>query len=365
MDSMKNFNFDTIIIGSGQAGLSAAYYLKKADQNFVVLTKDNRVGDNWRKRWDSLKLFTPAFYNNLPGMSFLSEDPDYLPDKNETGDFLETYSKEFKLPIKFNNEVIEIVRDGNLFSIKTKTEIYHTKNVIVAAGAFQTPFIPEFSKDISESVFQIHSSFYKNPNQLKEGNVLVVGAGSSGLQISTEIKNESEIKRIVWLSGPDTGTFPRKLFGIDIYHFLAPTIFKIPTKTFLGKIVKAVSYRHGDLALRPTYKKMIKSGVKRIGRTIGVKNGFPITEKSIPLEIENIIWCTGFKNNFNWIKLNIFNENGFPIHTRGIINKEPGIYFLGLHFQHTISSSLLGGVKKDAEFIINFITNNSGFKNKA
>ncbi len=357
MEEINIPKYDTIIIGSGQAGLSAGYYLKKLGQNFIILTKDNRIGDNWRERWDSLRLFTPAFYNNLPGMKFPSDDPDYLPDKNETADFLENFSKEFDLPICFNTEVISLEGREHSFIIKTKSDSYFAKNVIVATGAFHNPHIPEFASDLPESIFQIHSSHYKNPNQLKEGDVLVVGAGSSGLQIAAEIAEQKNSNTNVWLSGPNTGTFPRHILWIDIYHFYAATVFKIPIKSFIGKIIKLVSYRHGDLALRPTYKKMLKAGVKRIGRTIGVKEGYPLIEKDISLNVKNIIWCTGFRYNFDWIKFDIFDDKRFPINERGIVQKVPGIYFLGLHFQYTISSSLLGGVKKDAEYIVKHLSN--------
>jgi len=259
MEEINIPKYDTIIIGSGQAGLSAGYYLKKLGQNFIILTKDNRIGDNWRERWDSLRLFTPAFYNNLPGMKFPSVDPEYLPDKNETADFLEKFSKKFDLPICFNTEVISLEVREHSFIIKTKSDSYFAKNVIVATGAFHNPHIPEFAYDLPDSIFQIHSSHYKNPNQLIEGDVLVVGAGSSGLQIAAEIAEQKKPRINVWLSGPNTGTFPRHILWIDIYHFYAATVFKIPIKSFIGKMIKLVSYRHGDLALRPTYKKMLKA----------------------------------------------------------------------------------------------------------
>ena len=359
MAEINNSGYDTIIIGAGQAGLSAGYFLKKLGTKFIILTKDKKIGNIWRERWDSLRLFTPVYYNKLPGMDFPSDDPDYLPDKNETADFLETYAVKFNLPVCLNTEVIEIEGGDHSFTIKTESKIYTSKNVIVATGAFHHPHIPDFAGDISDSVFQVHSSCYKNPEELKDGDVLVVGAGSSGLQIATEIMEQKESKRNVWLSGPDTGTFPRRIFGIDIYHFLAATVFRVPIKSLPGRIIKSVSYRHGDLALRPTYKKMIKAGVKRVGRTIGVKNGNPVLENNISLNVNNIIWCTGFRYNFNWINLDIFNSKGFPVHNRGIVRKVPGIYFLGLHFQYTISSSLLGGVRKDAGYIVDYIANNS------
>lgn len=350
-------DYDTIIIGGGQAGLSAGYFLKKLGQKFIILTKNQKIGDNWRRRWDSLRLFTPVYYNKLPGMEFPSNNPDYLPDKNETGDFLETYAQKFELPVHLDTEVLKIEGNAHSFVINTRTNSYTSKNVIVATGAFHNPHVPNFSKDFSKNIFQIHSSDYSNPSQLKEGDVLVVGAGSSGLQIATEIK-ELNHQRKVWLSGPNTGTFPRQILGIDIYHFFAPTVFRIPTKSMPGKIVKAVSYRHGDLVLRPTYKKMIKAGVKRVGRTVGVKNNLPLLDNGNTLDVSNIVWCTGFRHNFKWIKLDIFDDVGYPLHNRGIIEKFPGIYFLGLHFQYSISSSLLGGVGKDAEFIANYIANN-------
>lgn len=357
MNELNIPDYDTIIIGGGQAGLSAGYFLKKLSQKFVILAKDKRIGDNWRRRWDSLRLFTPVYYNKLPGMRFPSNNPDYLPDKNETGDFLNTYAQKFELPIHLDTEVIKIEGDAHSFVIKTRTNSYTSRNVIVATGAFHNPYVPDFSKDFSNNIFQIHSSDYSNPSRLKEGDVLVVGAGSSGLQIATEIK-ELNHQRKVWLSGPNTGTFPRQILGIDIYHFFAPTVFHIPTKSLPGRVIKAVSYRHGDLVLRPTYKKMIKAGVKRVGRTVGVKNNLPLLDNGNTLDVRNIVWCTGFRHNFKWINLDIFDDSGYPLHNRGIIGKLPGIYFLGLHFQHTISSSLLGGVGKDAEFIANHITNN-------
>ncbi len=351
MNESNNRNYNTIIIGAGQAGLSAGYYLKKLGLEFVILTKDSRIGDNWRKRWDSLRLFTPVFFNHLPGMNFPSDNPDYLPDKNETADFLEIYCRHFNLPVLFNREAFNLEMKNNLFCVETNSGNYIAHNVIVATGSFQNPHIPDFAKDINGSIFQIHSSRYTNPGQLNKGGVLVVGAGSSGLQIAAEIAEQSSPGREVWLSGPDTGTFPRQILGIDIYHILAPTVFHVPLKSFPGRIIKSVSYRHGDLVLKPTYKKTIKAGVKRVGRTVRAEHGFPVIENNIQLKVGNVIWCTGFRHNFDWIKLDIFDDKGRPVHNRGVINKMPGIYFLGLHFQHTLSSSLLGGVRKDAEFI--------------
>jgi putative flavoprotein involved in K+ transport len=359
MTEVNNSIYDTIIIGAGQAGLSAGYFLKKLGKEFIILTKDSRIGNNWRKRWDSLRLFTPVYYNTLPGMDFPSNDPDYLPDKNETADFLEKYALKYNLPVCLNTEVVELEGGEHSFTIQTKSGSYFARNVIVATGSFQNPHIPDFAGAISESIFQIHSSRYLNPGQLREGDVLVVGAGSSGLQIAAEIAEQKDSERCVWLSGPDTGTFPRQILGIDIYHFFALTVFHVPIKSLPGRIIKSVSYRHGDLALRPTYRKMIKAGVIRVGRTIGLKNGLPLLENNISLNVKNIIWCTGFRYNFDWIKLDIFDSKGLPLHNRGIINKLPGIYFLGLHFQYTISSSLLGGVKKDAEYIADYIADNT------
>jgi putative flavoprotein involved in K+ transport len=358
MNELNIPNYDTLIIGAGQAGLSAGYYLKKLGQRFAIFTKDQRIGDNWRRRWGSLKLFTPAYYNKLPGMSFPSNDPNYLPDKNETADFLETYAHKFGLPVNLDTEVIKIEGDQRSFVIKTLTNSYTSRSVIIATGAFHNPRVPNFSKDFRSAIFQIHSSGYSNPSQLSKGDVLVVGAGSSGLQIAAEIAEQNNPGRKIWLSGPNTGTFPRQILGIDIYHFFAHTVFLIPTKSLSGKIIKAVSYRHGDLVLRPTYKKMIKAGVKRVGRTVGIKNNLPLLDNGNTLEVKNIVWCTGFRPDFKWIDLDIFDRNGYPLHNRGVIKKLPRIYFLGLHFQYTISSSLLGGVGKDAEYITDYIANN-------
>ena len=148
MTEINNSKYDTIVIGAGQAGLSAGYFLKRAGQKFLILTKDKKIGNNWRERWDSLRLFTPVYYNKLPGMDFPSDNPDYLPDKNETADFLEIYAMKFNLPVCLNTEVTGIEKEEHSFIIKTKSNTYNTKNVIVAAGAFHHPRVPDFAGDI-------------------------------------------------------------------------------------------------------------------------------------------------------------------------------------------------------------------------
>ncbi|HET6569762.1 MAG TPA: NAD(P)/FAD-dependent oxidoreductase, partial [Rhodothermales bacterium] len=220
---MHTEHVDTIVIGAGQAGLAAGYYLARRGHDFLILEHNVRLGENWRKRWDSLRLFTPAIYSSLPGMPFPSA-PYHLPGKDEVAAYLEAYAARFGLPVRLNTMVNAVRHEGDRFGVYTDGGLLTARNVIVATGAFQTPALPSFAADIDPTITQVHSSGYRNPEQLPPGPVLVVGAGNSGAQIALELAASRE----VWLAGPDVGHLPRRILGKDLFWWIWRTMLAAP-----------------------------------------------------------------------------------------------------------------------------------------
>ena len=357
MDSQKTENFDTIVVGAGQAGLAMGYYLAQQGTNFVILEGERGVGLSWANRWDSLRLFTPAKVSHLPGMPFPAP-PDSFPTKDETVQYLERYTEKFHLPVLFNTPVDRLYKDEGVYFLNAGERQFTAKQVVVATGTFQKPNIPKFAAALNRDICQLHSSAYRNPAQLRDGNVLVVGAGNSGAEIATELANG---RRQVWLSGRDTGRIPipRKIPGGDqVYWWLINK--KLTADTKVGRKVRAKMLASGgDPLIGISMKQVAQAGVHRIGRTVGVRDGKPVTEEGQALDISNLIWATGFIPDYHWIELPIFTDAGLPRHIRGVINQEPGIYFLGLRFMYTISSPLLGGVGADASYLAGIIAEKS------
>jgi len=340
--------YNTIVIGAGQAGLATGYYLSQEGVDFNIFDSHERVGDPWRERWDSMRLFTPARYNNLPGMAFPGED-DRLPHKDEVAEYLETYADHFNLPVKLETIVASVSRQGETYQVETEVgEGYQTRNIVVATGSFQKPYVPALAAELDPSIFQTHSSEYQNPQQLQDGEVLVVGAGNSGTQISLELAEE----RQVYLSGPDTGRIPRTLFGRDIYRWIWPTILQLSVESWLGGRLAENAASGGDPLVGITQKEVEEAGIHRVPRTTGADGGQPVLEDGREIDAGNVIWATGFKPDYSWINLPVFGENGYPEHERGVVEEEPGLYFMGLKYQHRGKSTLIGGVGDDARYIV-------------
>ena len=343
---------DTVVIGGGQAGLAVGYHLKQRGVDFQILDGSSRVGDSWRTRWDSLELFTPARYNSLPGMNFPGS-PSHYPSKNEVAKYLEGYSERFALPVKSGVSVERVTANGSGYVVTANSTAYEAQNVVVATGAFQKPRIPEFEEELAPSIKRLHSSEYKNPSQLKEGNVLVVGAGNSGAQIAIEL---AKAGRKVYLSGRETGALPRKIFGIELYRVIWPIVMSKTVETKMGQKFKAKAAKGGDPLVGFNYKVVEGSGVERVGRTIGVRDGLPVVEGDKVLKVTNVIWATGFLPDFSsWISRPVFDDEGYPRHHRGVVKDEKGLYFIGLRFLWRIRSHLTGGVGEDAAYLADTI----------
>lgn len=342
-------HYDTIIIGAGQAGLAVGYYLKQNKRNFILLDKANEVGVSWKSRYDSLVLFTPRMYNSLPGLDFEGNKHGF-PDKNEIVNYLKRYATIHALPISFNTEVQHLKYINNTYSIQTTKGNFEAENVVIASGAFQTPKIPTFSKDLSPDINQLHSSQYKNPSQLIEGNVLIVGGGNSGTQIAVELAKYS--KTFLSVSGKLT-FLPLTINNKSIFWWFDKAgILRASAGSFIGKAIQ----RKGD----PIFGSELKNAIKnkeikvkpRLVKTEGNELIFADTSK---IKVDNIIWATGFESSYPWIEIDGVMENGEVIHKRGVSPKN-GLYFIGLPWQHRRGSALLQGVGFDAKFIAEHIT---------
>jgi putative flavoprotein involved in K+ transport len=347
-----------VVIGGGQAGLAIGYYLKEQERDFVILDAGDRIGDAWRRRWDSLWLFTPAALSCLPGMPFPFPG-GYFPTKDETADYLEEYARKFDLPVRLGLHVDSLRREGDGYLASAGEERYLAENVVVATGPYHTPRIPDFAGRLDPSITQLHSSAYRNPDQIPEGDVLVVGAGNSGAEISLELA----ATRKTYLSGRDTGYVPggvhqrrlprHILFGWFVGSWL---LSRLTVDTRLGQKGREFNRSQGTPLFRLSPRDLMQAGVERVPRVEGVVDGKPKLADGRALEVASVVWATGFRPDFGWIELPILGENGYPLQYRGVVESAPGLYFLGLPFQHTFGSAVIGGVGKDARYIAEHIT---------
>lgn len=344
----------TLIIGAGQAGLAAGYHLAEQHADFLIVDAQRRVGDTWRTRWDSLRLFTPARMNHLPDMPFPASDW-HLPTKDEMAEYLEGYADRFDLPARMETRVASLSLVGGQFVAETNRGTIEADNVIVATGAFSRPVVPPFGEDMDEHIIQIHSQAYRNPDQLNKGDVLVVGAGNSGAQIAVELSQS----RTVWLSGPDTGSLPRSILGRDLYWWIWPTLLRISVDSRFGRRIREKALWSGDPLIGMDRKQLLNENIRRIGRTVSVRDGRPELADGQILDVANVLWCTGFRPDFSWIDLPVFGEDGYPIHRRGVVSGAPGLYFIGLRFLYRFRSSLIGGVGEDAAYVVDHLTSRS------
>ena len=353
---MSRDHVETIVIGGSQAGLAVGYHLRRHGLPFVIVDENKRVGDAWRNRWDALRLFTPARYNGLPGMPFPGPTSAY-PTKDETADYLETYAREFALPVRTGVKVDRLSTAGDHFEVFCGEEVLSADNVVVATGAYHHPRVPAFAGALDGAIIQLHSSSYRNRSQLQKGGVLVVGAGNSGAEIAMELAGHHR----TWLSGPDTGQEPTRAGSIPD-RLLTPIIWlaatRLTVRTFMGRKLRDhfLNPPRGIPLGRVRRKDIVDAGIEQVGRTTGVRDGYPVLEDGRVLEVANVIWCTGYTPDFSWVDVALpATRHGFPIQDRGIVESVPGLYFMGLLFQYSLSSALVGGVGRDAEHIVGHI----------
>lgn len=346
---------DTVIIGGGQAGLATGYHLAKRAMPFVVLDASERTGDSWRKRWDSLRLFTPARFSGLPGWRFPAPAISF-PTKDEMADYLEAYAARFDLPVRTGVKVDRLFREGERFVVQSGARRFEAKHVVVATGAHRVPSVPAFAGELHPSIVQLHSSQYRRPSQLGEGAVLVVGAGNSGAEIAFELSRTHPTR----LSGKPSGQIPVRhgptaaRFVFPVVRFAAHHVLTLDTP--VGRKVRPQFISHGAPLIRVKVKDLAAAGVEQVPRTVGAKDGRPALEDGRVLDVSNVVWCTGYKEEFSWIDLPIFDRDERPVHERGVVVGESGLYFVGLPFQYAASSDVIPGVGRDTEYVAKHIT---------
>lgn len=348
--SIASQRYDVIIIGGGQAGLAMGYELARRNLSFVILDAGARTGDVWRKRWDSLTLFTPARYSALPGLAFPA-DPDHMPRKDEVADYLEQYARHMSLPIRHGENVtrLEHVSEWKGFIVHTTANSYEADQVVVATGPFHNPAVPEFGRALGAGVMQVHSSNYRNPAHLPDGDVLVVGSGNSGVQIAAELART----RRTWLSvGENLPTLPDRVLRRSVFWWLEHTgAMNVSVKSRLGRRASQREFLIG----RSVQQTKREDGVRVVGRARGVEGNVVFTNDGAAIEVAAVVWATGFRQDYGWIAAPAVDEQGRALHQRGI-SPVRGLFFLGLPWLHTRGSALLGWVGQDAGWLASQLT---------
>lgn len=344
--------FNTVVIGGGQAGLSVGHHLAKLGVSFVILDANAHIGDVWRARWDSLRLFTPAKFAGLDGLRFPAP-PNSFPAKDQMADYLQLYARTFALPVRSGVRVDRLSRMGDRYVLTAGRDRFEADNVVVAMGSYQRPRVPAFAAELDPSIVQLHSIEYRNPSQLQPGAVLVAGAGNSGAEIALELVRRGHQTT---MAGRDTGHIPFHIDGLAARLILARLVLRVVFHRVLtitnplGRRVLAKVHGGGPL-IRLKPKELTAAGIAQTPRVSGVKNGRPVLEDGRVLDVANVVWCTGFDPGFSWIDLPIFDVDGELRHTGGVVADMPGLYFVGLHLLYAFSSEMIHGVGRDAERI--------------
>jgi putative flavoprotein involved in K+ transport len=354
---MTQQRIETLIVGAGQAGLATGYHLNRKGREFLVVDGNDRVGDNWRRHYDSLRLYTPAQYCSLPGMAFPAEKHSF-PSKDEVADFLETYALRFNLPVRLRTRIDRLTADPDGgFVAHIGPDTIHCDNVVIATGGFgRTPAVPAFADRLDPRIRQLHSSDYKRPSQLAEGPTLVVGASHSGCDLAYEIAPTHPTT----LVGRDCGEIPVE-WGSRKLKLVMPILVQVwkhvlTRRTPIGRKEMDEVRNHGGPMLRVKRHHLDERGVVRIEQRVeGVADGKPMLADGQVLDVANVIWCTGFKQVYDWVELPMLGEDGWPAEYRGVVESVPGLFFCGLAFQYAFSSMVFPGVGRDAAYVVDKI----------
>ena len=334
---------EVVVVGGGQAGLAIGYFLSKRGRHFTILEAGAEPAAAWRERWDSLRLFTPARYSGLPGLPFPG-DPDRYPGRDDVVAYLTEYARRFDLPVELDSAVRSIRREGGAYLVEVDDRSYEADQVVVATGPFQVPFVPPVAEKLDAGVVQLHSTAYRSPDALPAGPVLVVGGGNTGYQIAEEL---SASRRTHLSIGSRQTPLPQRLLGRDLFWYLDST--GLIRKTTDSRIGRRMEGRDTLIGSTPRALRR-RHGVElhgRVAEAAGSRVGFA---DGSSLDVETVIWATGFRTDHSWIDVEVLDEDGRPVHRRGV-TESPGLYFLGLSWQHTRGSALIGWVGDDAEHI--------------
>ncbi|WP_258803075.1 flavin-containing monooxygenase [Pseudarthrobacter sp. NS4] len=341
---------DTVIIGAGQSGLALGYYLAQQHRTFVILDAGARVGDAWRSRWDSLRLFTPAKYNGLPGLPFPGDGLAF-PTKDEQAAYLEDYAKQFHLPVLLNTAVTRLTHDGQQFHVAAGARRWVAANAVLATGACSLPRTPGFAAELPSGVVQLHSHEYKNPAQLQPGPVLVVGAGNSGAEIALETSRTHE----TWLAGKPSAQIPFR-HGRTAARFFFPVVrfaglHVLNTSTPAGRRMLARTTAQATPLIRTKLADLTAAGAQLVPRVSGVQDGQVLLDDGRCLPVANVIWCTGFREDYPWLDIPALPADWRQRQHRGVVEALPGLYLLGKAAIFAEASEALPGVGRDAKYL--------------
>jgi putative flavoprotein involved in K+ transport len=339
---------EVLIIGAGQAGLAVGWHLREQGvRSLLLLNAGTEVGHVWRDRWDSLRLFTPSEYDGLPGMAFPAPAGTY-PTKDEVADYLRGYAAEFELPVRPDTRVTRLTKAGDTFVVHTSTGTLTARQVVIATGPFQTPVIPTLARHLAADVVQVHSAGYRNPDQLPDGPVLVVGAGNSGLQIACELAASRPVTVAVGTRPP---VLPQRFLGHDLFWWL--TRLGIMTRTADSRLARRLRTK-GDLVIGTRWRDLTRLGIQVRPRLDDVDRTTAMFADGSVTEVAAVVWATGFRTDYSWLDIpgaviddTVANERG--------ITSVPGLSIVGLPWLHTRGSALLGFVKDDAAWLADTI----------
>ncbi|HEV2061398.1 MAG TPA: NAD(P)/FAD-dependent oxidoreductase [Solirubrobacteraceae bacterium] len=338
---------DVLVIGGGQAGLTAGHYLRSAQLRFAILEAGGRVGDAWRRRWDSLELFTTARYSTLPGLPFPG-DQERFPGKDEVADYLAAYARALELPVQLDTRVTALRRGDGGYEAHTDGGVWRARQVIVATGAYQRPYVPPVAAKLGEDVTQLHSAGYRNAADVPGDDALVVGGGNSGVQIAQELAGAG--RRVSLAQGKAIRRVPRRILGRSLHWW----------GDHLGLITAPLDSLRGRTQRKEL---LVGTGPRELAR----EHGVTILPRVVDAEgstvafadgrragFDAVLWATGFRSDYSWIDAPVLDERGTPVHRRGV-TKAPGLFFLGMHFQHSRGSALIAFVRDDAAFVVDRI----------
>jgi putative flavoprotein involved in K+ transport len=350
MEKGSGDRLEVAVIGAGQAGLAMGYFLARQGRHFTILEASDSIGAAWRSRWDSLVLFTPRRYDGLPGLPFPGE-PDGYPGRGEVIDYLESYASTFELPVQLKSSVQSVASADGGFILDLGGRTLAADQVVVATGPFHVPNVPPFAAGLTSDVVQMHSTGYRRPDDVPEGTVVVVGGGNTGFQIAKELSATRSVHLAI---GSRQTPLPQQVLGRDLFWWL--------TKT--GLIKKTVDSRIGrraksrDTLIGSSTREVKRHGVAIEPRVVGASERTVTFADGSELDVDAVVWATGYRSDYGWIDLPVFDHDGRVLHRRGVTD-HPGLFFLGLTWQHTRGSALLGWVKDDAEFVSERIAANA------
>ena len=349
---------DVLVIGGGQAGLVMGYQLAQRGQRFLIVDGGAEIGAAWRSRWDSLVLFTPAQYDNLPGMPFPAA-PDTYPGKDDVANYLQDYVAAFDLPVRLNTTVTSLSNGEGGYLAHAGDDVFEAEQVVVATGPFHVPFVPPIAAQLDPEVYQAHSAGYRNPEPLPSGRVLVVGAANSGCQIAQELSGSHQVELSV---GARIPTIPQRPLGRDVWWWASGArLDRVTVDSRLGRRLAGRDQRigvgprrlarHHNVRIRPRV-------TAAAGRTVTFADG-------ATADVDALIWATGYATDHSWIEVpEAADRDGHLMQKRGV-TPSPGLYTLGLTWQHTRGSALLGWVGADAAFLADQITSRDATQQRA